>query len=136
MDTSKVLSKNIHRLRSSRGWSMVKLADFSGVSYQTVFRAESKGIMPRGDSLAKIAKALNTTIAGLYEDPKSSVVDNQAAAPKVDVFDRAKIIGDIVLLASTMNQEQLTIFASFQERLIRRWDDDAVLEKDKSKKTG
>lgn len=46
-----------------------ELAEKSGVSMHTVFRAVSKGMIPRGGNIEKIATALGVPAATLFEDP-------------------------------------------------------------------
>lgn len=72
MSENSHFSKNLNRLRNARGWSQQQLADFAGVSLQTIFRAESKGITPRGGNISKIAKALKVSDFDLFRDPSET----------------------------------------------------------------
>ena len=79
MRSNNTLSKNINRLRNAKNWSQQQLADFAGVSLQTIFRAESKNTVPRGNNLRKIAAALGVTESDLYSE--ADQIKNFATAP-------------------------------------------------------
>lgn len=73
------LSINLNRLMTQKGLSQQALADLAGVSLHTVFRAVSKGIMPRGGNLGKIAHALGTSETYLLDDPNRPPVTAEIA---------------------------------------------------------
>lgn len=60
---------NLKRLMDLNGWSIKQLALESNVSYHTVFRAVSKGIIPRGENQLKLATALDVRVADLHVEP-------------------------------------------------------------------
>ena len=76
------LAKNINRLRNLKNWSQQQLADFADVSLQTIFRAESKNIVPRGENLKKIANALGVTESELFSSPNSKKSEHMKNASK------------------------------------------------------
>jgi len=55
------LSKRIKELRIKRGMSQDQLADISGLSLRTIQRVESGDNTPRGDTLSRLATALQVT---------------------------------------------------------------------------
>ena len=55
------LSKRIKELRLKRGMSQDQLADVSGLSLRTIQRVESGDNIPRGDTLSRLATALQVT---------------------------------------------------------------------------
>lgn len=55
------LSKKIKELRGRRGYSQEELANKSELSLRTIQRIESGETEPRGDTLQRLAKALNVT---------------------------------------------------------------------------
>ena len=61
------LSKRIKELRLKRGMSQDQLADISGLSLRTVQRVESGQNIPRGDTLSRLASALQVTIEEIVE---------------------------------------------------------------------
>lgn len=65
------LQINLSRKLEELGWSYKKFSSKSGVSYHTIFRAVSKGVIPRGENLRKMATALETTVAELLADPNA-----------------------------------------------------------------
>lgn len=67
MENPETLASNLKSLMDSRGWSYKQLAAESGVSYHTVFRAISKGIVPRGGNLQKLALALGVAVGDLWD---------------------------------------------------------------------
>jgi len=97
---SKFIGKNIFKLRSSMGFSQEKLSEVAGVSYQTVFRAESKGVVPRGGNLGKIARALGVTESDLYNDPdKPEKIETTA--------DKSQLITTLITILPTLNENEL-----------------------------
>jgi transcriptional regulator with XRE-family HTH domain len=54
-------SKKIKNLRSAKGLSQEELAGLTGLSLRTIQRIENNETEPRGDSLKRLAIALNTT---------------------------------------------------------------------------
>jgi transcriptional regulator with XRE-family HTH domain len=54
-------SKKVKSLRTSKGMSQEELADVTGLSLRTIQRIENNETEPRGDSLKRLAQALNTT---------------------------------------------------------------------------
>ncbi len=55
------LAQNVKKLRTNKGLSQEVLADEAGVSLRTIQRIENNETVPRGDTLQKIAIALNTS---------------------------------------------------------------------------
>ena len=55
------LVQNVKKLRINKGLSQEVLADEAGVSLRTIQRIENNETVPRGDTLQKIAIALNTS---------------------------------------------------------------------------
>lgn len=72
MSQDKAFSINIRRLRDSKGWSQLELAEMAGVSNHTVFRAESKNMIPRGENIRKLAEALGVSESELFKGLEST----------------------------------------------------------------
>lgn len=62
-----MLSKNIKRFRRNKGYSQEKLSEKAGVSLRTVQRLENGETDPTGDTLTRIAEALEVTPDDLLE---------------------------------------------------------------------
>lgn len=60
-------SKKVKSLRTSKGMSQEELADVTGLSLRTIQRIENNETEPRGDSLKRLAQALNTTPDAIIE---------------------------------------------------------------------
>lgn len=101
MGDSRVFSKNLKHERDVCNLSQQALADLAGVSLQTIFRAESKGVVPRAENLEKIASALKTTIANLFTSYEAK--EKAAFLMKQDEENRGKV---------TLNASQLEELAS------------------------
>jgi len=71
MKITRIFSTNIQRLRDKMGWSQMRLAEEAGIGHQTIFRAESKNVLPHGEKIEKIAAALGVEIYVLFSDPDS-----------------------------------------------------------------
>ena len=56
-----MLSKKIHELRLSFGWTQVQLAQKLGVTKQTVSNWENDNIQPSIDMLIKLSKIFNVS---------------------------------------------------------------------------
>lgn len=63
-------SEKIKEFRLQRGYSQEQLAELSNISIRTIQRMEKGETTPKGDSLKKIAKALETTTENLLETDK------------------------------------------------------------------
>lgn len=62
------IGRKIHDIRmSTKGMSLRKLSDITGISVTTIYRYESEEFNPRRENLEKIATALNTPIDYFYE---------------------------------------------------------------------
>ncbi len=57
----------------AQGLTQDALAEKAGVSMHTIFRAVSKGSVPRGGNISKIAAALGVSQADLFMDPNANV---------------------------------------------------------------
>lgn len=55
------LSKRVKELRAKRGFSQEQLADTSGLSLRTIQRIENGETVPRGDTLKRLATALQVS---------------------------------------------------------------------------
>lgn len=73
MESPEYFQANLHRLMAAKGLSMKLLALKSKVSYHTIFRAVSKGVIPRGINQRKLALALGVTVSDLNADPSKSI---------------------------------------------------------------
>ncbi len=62
----RLIGKNIHTLRKTRGWSQEVLGERADLSYKFVGEIERGAVNPSLDSLRKIANALNVEIAELF----------------------------------------------------------------------
>lgn len=58
--------KNLPKIRKDKSWSQEKLAQESGVSYNTLIKIERNGIKnPKIETVMKLAKALNVKVDDL-----------------------------------------------------------------------
>jgi DNA-binding XRE family transcriptional regulator len=55
------IGEKIKNLRTQNGLSQEALAELSGLSHRTIMRIEKEGKKPSGDSISRIAKALNVS---------------------------------------------------------------------------
>lgn len=100
---------------TERGWTQKELAEMADVSQHTVFRAVSKGVIPRGGNLEKIAGAFGCSVADLYRDPSKATEDTSFAVPKV-----AELIAAIVRALPTLDQDELRMILTRIETLPSR----------------
>ena len=64
-----MLSENIKKYRNKLGLTQEALARKANISYNTIIKIESNGIMdPRVGTLKKIARALDVSIDNLVEE--------------------------------------------------------------------
>jgi transcriptional regulator with XRE-family HTH domain len=71
--TMGILSDRTVALRESKGWTQAVLAKEAGVPQPTISRIEGGKMMPRGDTLQKVAKALGTTVSHLLGETDGKV---------------------------------------------------------------
>ena len=64
-DTSRQIAERIRLERDARGWTMVELAERSGVSKATISKIERAEVSPTAVILVRIAGAFDLTLAGL-----------------------------------------------------------------------
>ncbi len=62
------IGERIRKLRKKNGLSQAELGETVGVESNTISRWERNDLIPKGTSLARIARALNTTSAYLLEE--------------------------------------------------------------------
>lgn len=103
MSKEKFFAINLARLRELKKWSQDKLAREADVSKHTVFRAESKNKIPRGNNIEKIAKALGVSPSELFRNPNSDQNENQ----------KQQLFFAIVSRLATMNEDELRIIDGF-----------------------
>jgi transcriptional regulator with XRE-family HTH domain len=65
------LSKRVKEIRAKIGLSQEQLADISGLSIRTIQRIENGEAEPRGDTLRRLAKALQVTTDELIDCQKT-----------------------------------------------------------------
>lgn len=58
---------NVTRLREERGWTKTKLADESGVTFQTISYIEHGHVDPRLETAQKLARALGVKMSELLD---------------------------------------------------------------------
>ncbi len=61
------LSKRVKELRVRRGFSQEQLADLSGLSLRTIQRVENGETVPRGDTLKRLAVALQVSPDEIFD---------------------------------------------------------------------
>lgn len=61
------LAERVKELRKQKGLSQENLAENSGLSLRTIQRIENNETVPRGDTLKKLAQALNCTPSDIVE---------------------------------------------------------------------
>lgn len=62
------IGERIRKLRKKNGLSQAELGETVGVESNTISRWERNDLIPKGTSLARVARALNTTSAYLLEE--------------------------------------------------------------------
>lgn len=62
-----------------QGFTQESLAAEADVGHHTVFRAVSKGVIPRGLNIAKIARALGVSTSDLFANPNAAAIERQQA---------------------------------------------------------
>lgn len=62
-----LLSQKITTLRQSKGWSQELLAENAGINLRTLQRIENGHSSPRGDTLRRLSKALETELEVLFD---------------------------------------------------------------------
>ena len=78
------------------------MADWADVSAHTIFRAESKGIIPRGQNIQKIAQALGVTESDLFADPN---IKTESKPSSTD--NRNQAIVELFAIVPTLNESQI-----------------------------
>ena len=68
---SRLIGKNIRKMRSKMGWTQTQLADASGLSMAGIQKIEAGERTPRRESLEAIAGALKTTVKEILNDSNS-----------------------------------------------------------------
>ena len=68
-ELKRLLGGNIKRLRLSRNWGVVGLADSAGVAFSSVSHIEIGRLLPNVYTLHRIACALGVTIDQLMQEP-------------------------------------------------------------------
>lgn len=95
MHNDKFFSVNIGRLRRENGLSQAELAEKAGVSHHTIFRAESKGMIPLRKNISKIARALGVPETDLFTDPatiNAPEIVETPANPDSEILQQLKIL--------------------------------------------
>jgi transcriptional regulator with XRE-family HTH domain len=64
-DTGLQLAQRLRLERDSRGWSLARLAEISGVSKATISKIERADVSPTAVILVRLAAAFDLTLAGL-----------------------------------------------------------------------
>ena len=77
-----MIGERIKALREELGQSQEELAHSVGMHPNTIARWERGELLPRGTSIAKLARSLNTTSSYLLEGESSSVEDGQESMAK------------------------------------------------------
>lgn len=125
MKRTEFFSINIRRLRDEKDWSQMKLADESNVSIQTIFRAESKNVIPRGKNIEKIAAALGVEAYVLFSDPDVKINNEQSFDKQtIQLISEmsVKAAGELLQKESLTEEEKelLNILRGFSDKDRRR----------------
>lgn len=62
-----IIAKNLRDIRKRRHLTQMELANKSGVDFRQISRYESRLSLATADTLARLAQALNTTVARLMK---------------------------------------------------------------------
>ncbi len=73
------LGENIKNIRKSKGFSIMKIRELTGLSKSTISEIENDKSSPTSDTLEKIANALNVNISNFF--------DNNPIEDKLDVLE-------------------------------------------------
>jgi transcriptional regulator with XRE-family HTH domain len=68
LTVSKLLSKNLKRLRQARGWTLQHIADQIGISTTSIHAYETQGAWPSAENLAELADVFGVPVAAFFED--------------------------------------------------------------------
>lgn len=74
------LGQNLKRLRTDRGWSMVKMCDVIGLSQSSLSKIENDLMSLSYDKLVDVARKLDCEISELFRDEPTSVRGMAASA--------------------------------------------------------
>lgn len=85
-----------------QGHTLETLAEKSGVSLHTIFRATSKGKIPRGPNIEKLASSLGVTAADLFA-AKSGSIKSPATSQS-----RPETIGRILATLESMSDQEVS----------------------------
>ena len=73
MGNGRLIGERIRQIREARGWSQIKLGEMSGLAGPTINRIENGHRVGRGDTLKRIAEALDVTMDDLISDISTEV---------------------------------------------------------------
>lgn len=119
--------ERIRALREKNGMTQEELAQIIGMSQNTVARWEREELAPRGTSLVKLAKALNTTSTYLLDEtddpaPQTGNLNNDPPAQERSVIEKNRG----TLMYTFKDGEQLTLpdtdrgYALFERILMQK----------------
>ncbi len=84
-----------------QGHTLESLAEKSGVSLHTIFRATSKGKVPRGPNIDKLANALGVSASDLFAEGRGPKASNAASS-------RHESIGRILAALESMSDQEVS----------------------------
>lgn len=73
-DIGAVLSQNLKRMRKSRGLSLDRMAELTGVSKSMLYQIERAQVCPSITTLFKISNALRISLSQLVSTPQSDTI--------------------------------------------------------------
>ncbi|MBP2655698.1 MAG: putative transcriptional regulator, family [Firmicutes bacterium] len=103
------IAKKIIELREAKGWSQYKLYKSAGISQSNISRIEAGLIIPKGDTLQKIAKALGVSMAEFDENTPVKELFPQVIeqADHMTLDEKEQIALDRLLKMPTKEQQEL-----------------------------
>lgn len=103
------LGARMARLRAQRGWTLQEAAAHSGVSFSALSKIERNELSPTVNTLSKIAKGMNLSLAQLLqEDAPPPVTGRRAVMRASQGQNVATGTCDNLVLATELNNRKMT----------------------------
>ncbi len=108
-----IFAINLKRFRESRGFTQEELAHRVGVTMPALQNWEYEKKWPKAESIDRLAKVLNVTVAELFEEPRESAKGWRASDSGGRETVRSKVLREIDELEGGQLSSVLSVLEAF-----------------------
>lgn len=125
-----MIGDNVRRIRNSKGFSMDKIREITGLSKSTISELETNKSNPTSDTLQKIADALEVDVTEFYKDENLQDLDenynkDEELAEQVKFIESLQLDSPADAMKFILSQPSLMAYGGYD---LNEMDEDELMD--------